>query len=108
MFELGNRIEKTLSFLTFASKMLILYCNLHIKLDIDFCAQARWFLKVAKPREASLLNCVRDSVPPFKTTVRCVNSVFGFVTFFSKMMLSPTPNAWFLKRTFTSVIYICK
>ena len=90
MFELGNRIEKTLSFLTLASKMLILYCNLHIKLDIDFCAQARWFLKVAKPCEASLLNCVRDSVPPFKTTVRCVNSVFGFVTFVKNDALAYT------------------
>ena len=76
MFELGNRIEKTLSFLTLASKMLILYCNLHIKLDINFCAQARWFLKVAKPCEASLLNCVRATLPPFKNIVRCVNSVF--------------------------------
>ena len=99
--------QKTLSFLTFTSKMSILYCNLHIKLDIKFCAQARLFLKVAKPCEASLPNCVRATLAPFKNIVRCVNSVFGLLDFL-KMMLSPTQNAWFWKRASTSVIYICK
>ena len=55
--------------------MQIIYCNFNIKLDIKFCAQARLFLKVAKSCEASLPNCVRATLAPFKNIVRCVNSV---------------------------------
>ena len=70
--------------------MLILYCNLHIKLDINFCAQARWFSKVAKPCEAALLNCVPATLPPFKNIVRCVNSVLRTLDFFKNDALAYT------------------
>ena len=70
--------------------MLILYCNLHIKLDIKFCAQARLFLKVAKPCEASLPNCVRATLAPFKNIVRCVNSVLRTLDLFKNDALAYT------------------
>ena len=74
-------LQKTLSFSTFALQTSTLYCNLHIKLDVKFCAQARLFLKVAKPSEASLPNCVFTTFRPFKNAVRYDNSGFWACAF---------------------------
>ena len=107
-------LQKTLSFSTFALQTSTLYCNLHIKLDVKFCAQARLFLKVAKPSEASLPNCVFTTFRPFKNAVRYDNSGFRACAFSWKLK-KPSPrlhethgfendgNRWF-----TIVNYICK
>ena len=69
-------LQKPLSFSTFALQASALYCNVHIKLDVKFCAQARLFTKVVKSSEASLQNCVFVTSRPFKNTVRYFNSCF--------------------------------
>ena len=63
-------LQKTLSFSTFALQTSTLYCNLHIKLDVNFCCYLQRSVKVTKPSEASLQNCVFATFRPFKNIVR--------------------------------------